>query len=139
MSIYFGQDIDEKLAQANAYFDPSNGVVGYDWAQHTDTEKKGALNQAEREIDLYKGWDMEEAYSTTDFPISGCKNFRPDFAVFEHAFFILENTARTNTATDGKVMIESEEYQKEEKQTGVTMSPQATRWLGSNRISIQRG
>jgi len=139
MSIYFGQDIDEKLAQANAYFDPSNGVVGYDWAQHTDTEKKGSLNQAEREINLYKGINLERCYDDTDFPVDWNENFRPDYAVFEHALFILENTARTNTATDGKVMIESEEYQKEEKQTGVTMSPQATRWLGVNRISIQRG
>lgn len=136
---YFGQTIAEKLTQADAYYAVDNDIRAHDWAQYNDNEKKASLNQAEREVNLYLGIHLETLYSNIDWPINGAENFRPDYAVFEHALFILDNTARTKTDTSGAQLIESEEYQEEEKTQGVTMSPQAQRFLCLNRMQLQRG
>jgi hypothetical protein len=139
MAIYFGQTITEKLSQANDYYAVDNHIRAYDWAQFSDNEKKAALNQSEREVNLYLGIDLEENYSTIDWPADWNKNFRPDYAIFEQALFILDETARTNTSTDGAQIIESEEYQEQERDVGVGLSPQATRFLSLNRIQLSRG
>lgn len=139
MALYFGQTITVKLAAAEAYFAADNHIRALDWAEYTDNEKKASLNQAEREVDLYLGTDLENEYSSTSFPASWNKNFRPDCAIFEHGLFVLENTARTKTSEAGAEMIESEEYQEEERTSGVGLSPQATRFLQLNRLQIARG
>ena len=141
MAIYFGQDIDTKLALADAYFLPTNHVQGHDWdvAKYTNDERKGALNQAEREINLRIGLDLETSFSETDFPLSYDPNKRPDIACMEQALFLLDNTARTNTSTDGRKRIESAEYQEQEKSTGVLISPEAERYLGIKRRKIVMG
>lgn len=139
MAIYFGISIADKLIQADAYFATDNHILAFDWAEYSDDEKKAGLNQAEREVDLYLGVDLELEYSSTDWPESYNKNFRPDYAIFEQAYFILDNTARTKAAANGAQMIESEQYQEEERNTGVGMSPQATRFLRLNRMQIDRG
>lgn len=136
---YFDKTITEKLAQADAYYAVDNHIRHYDWDRITDNEKKAGLNQAEREVNLYLGCDLAETYDDQDFPISDWDNFRPDFAIFEHSLFILENTARTKSDGDGAQEIESEEYQEEERTSGVGMSPQATRYLQLNRIQLTRG
>ena len=138
MSIYFGLDIDEKLIQADAYYNNSS-ILKYDWSKLSDEEKQLGLAQAEREVNLYLGIDLEYSYSETDWPLDYRPNFRPDYAIFEHAYFILDNTVRTSTSKDGVIGIETSAYQVEEKQTGVVMSPQAERYLKINRVSIQRG
>ena len=139
MAIYFGITITEKLAIADAYFAVDNHIHAYDWVKYEDPEKKAALNQAEREINLYIGINLEERFDATSFPISGCENYRPDFAVFKHAYFILDNTARTRSSETGVGDIESESYQEEERTQGVGVSPQAERFLRINRISLARG
>ena len=141
MAIYFGQTITEKLSQADDYFAAGNHIRYLDWGKYEDDEKKAGLLQAEREVNLYLGlnYSLEDMYSETSFPISHCANFRPDYAVFEHALFILDNTARTNTSSTGFKMIESESYQEEERDTGVPLAPQASRFLQMNRIAIERG
>lgn len=136
---YFDKTIDEKLAQADAYYGAANHIRHFDWARNTENEQKAGLNQAQREVDLYLGINLEEDYSDQDFPLSDFENFRPDYAIFEHALFILENTARTRASATSAQEIESEEYQEEERISGVTMSPQATRFLQLNRIQLQRG
>ncbi len=137
MAIYFGQDIATKLTQADAYFDMH--ILKHDWAKVTDGDKQIALQQAEREVDLYLGMDLEESYDETSFPITGISNFRPDYAIFEHAYFLLDNTARTEASSDGVKRIESEDYQKEERTGGVPLAPQAQRYLRMNRLQICRG
>lgn len=139
MAIYFGQDIDTKLGIADVYYGVTSHIRANDWAAFSENEQKAALTQAEREVDLYLGVNLEENYDDTSFPVDWNLNFRPDYAIFEHALFILDNTARTKTGTDGAQLIESEEYQEEEAVSGVGLSPQASRFLTLNRIQIERG
>ena len=139
MAIYFGQSIDDKLAIADAYYANGNHVSSHDWAQLTDDDKKAGLNQAEREIDRWYGISLESMFSTTDFPVSACPNKRPDLAVLEQAFYILENTVRTKEGSDGAQDIESEEYQDQERTSGVGLSPEAPRCMGIARTQISRG
>lgn len=139
MAIYFGQDLDTKLAQANTYYGVNSHIRAHDWAKVTDDDKKASLVQAEREVNLYLGLDLEEEYAGESFPLSDFINFRPDYAIFEHAFFILDNTARTADGTGGARRIESIAYQEEERSGGVPMSPQAMRFLRLNRLQITRG
>lgn len=137
---YFDLTIDEKLEQADAFYAPTNSVRAYDWERNTTDERKAGLNQAEREVNLYLGINLEQSYSDTDFPIADMINFRPDYAIFEHALFILENTARTKADSDsGAQEIESTDYQEEERNHGVSLSPQAARYLQLNRIQLTRG
>lgn len=139
MAIYFGQAIAEKLAQADAYYALDNHIMALDWGEYNDNEKKAALNQSEREVNLYLGVDMEETYPTTSWPADWNPNFRPDYAIFEQSFFVLDNTARTKGSSSGAEMIESEKYQEEERTSGLSLSPQATRFLQLNRLQIERG
>lgn len=139
MAIYFGKTIAEKLTQADAYFAEDNHIRHFDWEKNTDGEKKAALNQAEREINLYVGVNLEDRYDATSFPITDYENYRPDYAVFEHAFFILDNTARTRSSETGVADIESVDYQEEERTQGVPVSPQAERFLRINRLQVARG
>lgn len=136
---YFDKTIAEKVTQADTYYGATSHIRHFDWERNTSDEKKAGLTQAQREIDLYLGISLSESYDDTDFPLSDFENFRPDYAIFEHALFILENTARTKTSGDGAQEIESEEYQQEERTSGVTISPQATRFLQLNRIQLERG
>ena len=139
MAIYFGQDIATKLALADAYYAAGNHINSHDWSQVTDDDKEAGLLQAEREVDVYLGISLEDSFSATDFPISGCPNKRPDIAVMEQARYILDETVRTKAGPDGAKKIESEEYQEEERDTGVGMAPIAQRFLGLNRVQISRG
>lgn len=139
MAIYFGKTVAEKLAIAEIYFGVNSHILANDWAKISDDDKKAGLVQAEREVNLYLGISLEESYSATSFPIVGRTNFRPDYAIFEQAYFILDNTARTEGGSDGAKMIESELYQTEERDTGVGLSPQAVRFLQLNHIQIELG
>jgi hypothetical protein len=136
---YFGQTITEKLSQADDYYAVDNHIKYLDWNAYSDNEQKAALQQSEREINLYLGLDLAENYSSTDWPISGLPNYRPDFAIFEQALFILDNTARTKSAATSATTIESEDYQEEERNTGLGIAPQATRFLQMKVTQIERG
>jgi len=139
MAIYFGQDIATKLEIAEAYYANGNHVSSHDWAKLSEDDKKAGLLQAEREINRWYGINLEAMFSDTSFPISACPNKRPDEAVFEQAFYILENTARTTEGTDGAGRIESAEYQEDEKSTGVGLAPEAPRCMGITRTQLSRG
>ena len=139
MAIYFGISAAAKLVIAEEFYAVGNSIRAHDWAKVTDDDKAAGLAQAEREVNLYLGINLESLYDGTSFPISEQENFRPDFAIFEHALFILENTARTKGSTEGVRTIESKSYQEEERSEGVPMSPQATRYLRLNRLQISRG
>ena len=84
---YFDKTIDEKYAQANTYYADGNHVRAFDWLKISESERKAGLNQAQREVDLYLGTDLEDTYDDQDFPIGDNPNFRPDYAIFEHALF----------------------------------------------------
>jgi hypothetical protein len=139
MAIYFGKTITEKLALADTYFGLNSHIRHYDWDGYSDDDQKAALVQSEREIDAHLGITLEQNYSSTSFPIVTGSSYRPDYAVMEHAFFMLENTARTRSSASGAEMIESEQYQEQEKTTGLNISPTALMYLRVNRIQVERG
>ena len=139
MAIYFGITIAEKLTQADAYFAEGNHMNAHDWAKFSDDDKEAGLLQAEREIDLYLAICLETSYDSTSWPVDGQPNFRPDYAVFEQAFYLFRRTARTSDSSDGQILIKSGDYQKHERNNGVGLSPQATRFLRLNRLQIVRG
>lgn len=139
MAIYFGITTAAKYAIANTYYGVNSHIRAHDWAAETEDDKKAALVQAEREVNLYLGTDMETTFDATSFPVTGNPNFRPDYAIFEHALFILDNTARKKSGSDGAGFTESSIYQIQERDTGVGISPQALRFLTMNRIQISRG
>lgn len=139
MGYYFGQSTATKLTLADTYFGVSNHIRHFDWNEYTDDERTAAIIQAERELDAHLGLVLEDEYSSTSFPIAAAPSFRPDYAVFEHGFYLLENTARTRTASGGAEMIESEGYQEAEKTVGVGIAPEALVFLRVNRIQIERG
>jgi len=139
MAIYFGLTITAKLAIADTYYGVNSHIMAHNWADVDEDDQKASLVQAEREVDMYLGISLEDRFDETSFPISGFANFRPDYAIFEHALFILDNTARKAEGTDGEGFIESDLYQEQERNTGVGLSPQATRFLGMNRLQVSRG
>ena len=138
MAIYFGLTPAAKLVIADAYYASANHISSLDWLNYGDSERTAAIIQAEREIDAWFGISLEQSFDATSFPIDGLPNYRPDYAVFEHAFFILDNTARTKTESDGPEMIESEGYQQEEKNHGLNMAPMALTLMkvATNRIEF---
>ena len=139
MAIYFGKTLDEKLAIADEYYGATSHLQTHGWSLETENDRKAALTQAEREANLYLGIDLETSFSNTSFPIDACPNKRPDYAIFEHAWFLLDNTARVTDGEDGAQDIESEEYQQQEKTSGVVFSPQAARFFGLNRLQTSKG
>ena len=138
MAIYFGQTIAEKLVQADAYYD-ERSIYKHDWNKLSDGDKKLALLNSEDRVNAYLGINLEEMYDETDWPEDNNPNFRPDYAIFVDAYFILDNTATTKDGTDGVKRIESESYQEEERASGVPIAPDATRYLRMNRLQVCRG
>jgi len=138
MAIYFGLTPAQKLVIADAYYAAGNHISSLDWLNYSDSDRTAGIIQAEREIDAYFAISLELAFDDTSFPISEIPNYRPDNAVFEHAYFILDNTARTKTDSDGPEMIESEVYQEEEKNHGLNVAPMALTLmkLATNRIEL---
>ena len=139
MAIYFGITIAEKLTQADAYYGVANHIRSLDWGSYVENEQKAALLQAEREIDAHLGIALEENYSETSFPISEYSSYRPDYAIFEQALYLLNNTARQRTSSSGAELIESEQYQEQERTIGVGIAPEAMVFLRINRIQMERG
>jgi len=139
MAIYFGKTLDEKYALSNEYYGPESDIRTHDWAKETESDRKAALVQTEREINLYMGTDFERFYSETDWPTDAHPNLRPDYAIFEQALFILDNTVRTKAGTDGPKRIESELYQEHEVGYGVGLSPKAIQFLQLNAMQSSRG
>ena len=138
MAIYFGLTPAQKLVIADAYYASGNHISSLDWLNYSENDRTAGIIQAEREIDAWFGISLEQSFDETSFPIDGLPNYRPDYAVFEHAFFILDNTARTKTESDGPEMIESEDYQQEEKNHGLNMAPMALTLMkiATNRVEF---
>lgn len=139
MAIYFGKTVDEKYALSNEYYSAESHIRHHDWTEETESDKKAALVQAEREINLYLGTNLERFNSDTDWPVDAHPNLRPDYAIFEQSLYILDETVRAKAGTDGPKQIESELYQEQEENSGVGMSPQAMRFLQLNRLQSARG
>lgn len=123
----YSQDIDD----ANVYFAVTNHVRGLDWANYSTDERTGALAQAQRELELFIGRDAEDP-ATTD-------KFRDDYAIFEQAIYILDNTVRTVSSQNSAQMIDTPETDLRERDYGLTICPIAQKYLARQRLRISRG
>jgi hypothetical protein len=119
------------ITDANAFFAATNHVRALDWVNYSTDERTGALAQAKRELELFIGRDAEDPASTD--------RFRDDYAIFEQALFILDNTVRTVSSENSAQMVETVDTQQRDRFYGVTISPIAQKYLARQRIRISRG
>jgi hypothetical protein len=119
------------ITDADAYFAPTSHVRALDWANYTVAERTGALAQAKREIELFILRDVHDP-SATD-------RFRDDYAIFEQAMFILDQTVRTINSQNSAQMIETADTTERDRYHGVTLSPIAQKYLARQRLRISRG
>jgi len=119
------------ITDANAYFAASSHVRALDWANYTTDERTGALTQAKREIELFIMRDVEDPAASD--------RFRDDYAIFEQAMFILDQTVRTINSQNSAQMIETADTNERDRYYGVTLSPIAQKYLARQRLRISRG
>lgn len=121
----------QTITEANTYFDANNHVRALDWLNHTTAERTGALAQAKREIELYIARDLNDP-SATD-------RYRDDYAVFEQAMFILDETVRTINSQSSAQYVETVDSEQRDRYVGITICPIAQKYLLRQRIRIGRG
>ena len=116
------------------YFKPNMHLNAYDWRAHDKDVREAAFNQAQRELEVSLGSELED-------PETG-DTYRCDYAHFEQALFILMNTARQESDGADRSIDSADAEDMNAKapaRRGVLISPQAQRYLGVNRIKISRG
>ena len=122
-------------SDADTYFGVNNDVRHYEWVSHSDGLRTAAFNQAIRTIESVLGGGLSDPVISTN------AGYRPDYAVYEEALWILQNTEITN-ANDGTPAVidlaedaESKTIERKE----VLLSPKARRFLQLNFTKIVRG
>jgi len=123
----YTKDIDD----ANTYFGAASHVRATDWANIPVAERTAALAQAEREIEVRLNRDLYDPDATD--------RYRDDYAVFEQAFFLLEETVRTTHGTNSAQIIETVDSEQRDKLYGITICPQAMLYLQIQKLRIARG
>lgn len=126
----FTKTIDD----ADQYFYPSNHINSYDWRKYDSDTREAAFNQAKREIETILGAALSD-------PVDG-SYIRHDYALYEQALYILENTKRQEIdGQDDVIDMADSDKEKKEAPTriGVLLAPMAKRYLGLNMIKIIRG
>ena len=119
---------------ADTYFRPDNHLNANDWRSYTTDERDAAFAQAQREIEVY-------LYRSLVDPASGA-TYRDDYAAYEQALFILQHTPRQKSTGIQAVVDLAEDSEDQDKtipRRGTTLSPQAQRFLGLNRVKMVRG
>jgi hypothetical protein len=119
------------ITDANTYFGTSSHVKALDWANYQTTERTAALAQAQREIEVMLNRD---AYN----PSTGDR-YRDDYAIFEQALWLLEETVRTTNSQNSAQIIETVDSEQRDKTYGITICPQAMRFLQIQKVRISRG
>ena len=109
------------ITEANTYYAETNHIRSNDWAKYETDERTGALAQAQREIEVFFNRDASD-------PASGDR-YRDDYAIFEQALFILDETVRTRGSTTGARIIETVDSEQRDKYHGVTLCPMAKRYI----------
>ena len=123
----YTKDIDD----CNTYFGATNHVKAEDWSLYESNEKSAAFAQAKRELELYFNMDL--------FDPSATDKYRCDYAHYEQTLFILEQTNRTRQSETSAETIITADTARRDTYTGVTIAPQAMRFLGITRGRIVRG
>ena len=119
------------IADANTYYAETNHIRSNDWSNYTTGERTGGLAQAQRELEVYLARDACDP--------SADDRYRDDYAIFEQSLFILDETVRTLSSTTGAQMIKTVDSNERDKFFGVTICPQAMRYLALPRMRIVRG
>ena len=119
------------ITEANTFFAEANHVRSNDWSKYTTAERTGALAQAQRELEVYFNRSAEDPSATA--------RYRDDYAIFEQALFILDETVRTRSSTTGARIIETVDSEQRDKYRGVTLCPMAMRYLAIPRMHMVRG
>ena len=116
----------------DAYFLPNNHIKAYSYRKYEDDEKNASFTQSVRELQVSQGREMEDPAEND--------TYRDDYAVFEQALYILEETPRQ---LEGGVPQVIDLTDHEEKQLldrkGALICPEASRYFGMNRIKMVRG
>jgi len=123
----YTKDIDD----ANAYFGAASHVRTYDWLNYSTAERTAALAQAEREIELFINRDLSDPADTD--------RFRDDYAVFEQALWLLDETVRTKQSENSAQLIETVDSEERDNYYGITLCPMAQKFLARQKIRIARG
>ena len=122
------------LADADAYFAPTNHVKFPVWKRFTADQKTAALATGRRTLERILD-DTLESYHDTEFP-------RCDYALFEQALYILENLPITNA--DESMMaptaMDIDSDDKTRRATPGVMSREALNWLVvGGGVTLSRG
>jgi len=123
----YTKDIDD----ANTYFGVGNHVKTYDWTSYETAERTASLAQAQRELEVFLNRDLSDPADSD--------RYRDDYACFEQALFILEETIRQRESETGAQLIETVDSENRDKYYGVTISPMAQRYLAKRRVKFVRG
>ena len=120
-------------ADCDTYFHPDNHVKSYNWRSYTVDEQNAAFNQAYRELTANQGRDLEDP--TTDTQV-----YRDDYAVYEQALWILQNTPRQGSSGVPQVIDLAKDEEKEIlDRKGVLISPDAKMYFELSSIKMVRG
>ena len=119
------------ITDANTYFGTDNHVKTYDWTSYETAERTASLAQAQRELEVFLGRDLSD-------PASGDR-YRDDYACFEQALFLLEETVRKRESETGAILVETVDSENRDKYYGVTMGPMVMRYLAKRRVKWARG
>jgi len=120
------------VSDCETYYHPDNHLQSYSWRKYNKNEKNAAFTQAKRELEVSLGRELEDPYDDDVY--------RDDYAHFEQALYILENTPRQ--LKDGVVEVIDLAKDKNKQiidRRGVGISPQAKRFFAVNVLKMVRG
>ena len=127
------EDFTLGITDADAYFGPESHVSHKAWNAFSPEERKAAIAQAKREVRQWLGRDLEDPSSVT-------AQIQDGYAVWEQALFILQNTDRTGRSGE-KVTFNRVTRRRTDRSSinDVGLCARAMRWLGINRLKMERG
>jgi len=122
------------VSDMDDYFKPNNHLKSYTYRKFDIDVQTAAFNQAKRELEVSLGTALVD-------PDDG-DTYRNDYALYEQSLYILENTPRQEVSGIENVIDIADDDKENKKDTvrnGVLISPQASRYLGLNRLKMVRG
>ena len=119
------------ISDCNTYFAAGNHPRAYDWDQYESDERDGAFAYAKRQLEIFFDIDLTDPSSTA--------KYRDDYAHFEQTLFVLEQMNRTRQSETGAEMLETVDTAERDKYQGVTVSPEARRFMAIKAVRVVRG
>jgi len=128
LDVIGANDFTKTIADADQYYSPENHSRSVDWFAYNVAARKGAFEQAKRELVSYLGRYLEDP--ETDEP---CE--RDDWGAYEQALEILDRQPRQTVGSK----VKNVGAQKEDERRGFRISPIALSYLRVPRLRIARG